>query len=383
MSSAGHIKPRKNQKGEITGYQLVVEIEPDPITGKRRRFYRTVKGNKKQVAKALRDFQAEIENGGVPTAHSVMKVKDWMDQWLKLYLPNIEETTRVGYREKIDKYINPNLGNIPLKSLTTTAVQAWVNKLQTEYGLAPKTISNAYLNLSAAMKQAVMEGKIPTNPCLYVKLPKKQKYQAAYYTKAEVTDVLNKVKGTDLYLPILIEFYLGLRRGELLGLHWSDIDMENGIAHIRNNYVRGEKGAICKTPKSQAGIRDLPIGASLLPELKKARAQYNMNKLAMGTAFTDSDLVICKPDGTPYKPDTMSHKWERFLKKHSLKKIRFHDLRHTCATMLIEANVPMKTVSTFMGHANIQITFDTYAHCTKTMEQQAADTIDNILSHVI
>ena len=79
----------------------------------------------------------------------------------------------------------------------------------------------------------------------------------------------------------------------------------------------------------------------------------------------------------------MSHKWERFLKKHSLKKIRFHDLRHTCATMLIEANVPMKTVSTFMGHANIQITLDTYAHCTKAMEQQAADTIDNILSHVI
>ncbi len=323
MASTGHIKPRKGKDGSMS-YQLVVEIEPDPVTSKRNRFFRTVRGNKKEVAKALRDFQAEIDSSGQPSALSAMKVKDWMDQWLKLYLPNIEETTHRGYREKIN-----------------------------------------------------------SNPCQYVTLPKKIKYEADYYTKAEVADVLDKVKGTDLYLPIPIEFYLGLRRGELLGLHWSDIDMDKGIAHIRNNYVRGEKGAICKTPKSQAGIRDLPIGASLLPELKKARAQYNMNKLAMGTAFTDSDLVICKPDGTPYKPDTMSHKWERFLKKHSLKKIRFHDLRHTCATMLIEANVPMKTVSTFMGHSNIQITLDTYAHCTKAMEQQAADTIDNILSHVI
>ena len=195
--------------------------------------------------------------------------------------------------------------------------------------------------------------------------------------------VLEKVKDTDLYLPILIEFYLGLRRGELLGLHWSDIDFEKGIAHIRNNYVRGEKGSVYKAPKTRSGLRDLPIGAALLPELKKARAQYNMNKLSMGPAFTDSDLVICKPNGTPYQPDSMSQKWDRFIKNQPIKKIRFHDLRHTCATMMIEANVSMETVSTFMGHGSIQITMDTYAHCTKAMEQQAADTLDQILSSAI
>lgn len=228
-----------------------------------------------------------------------------------------------------------------------------------------------------------MEGKIPTNPCLYVTLPKRVKYEAEYYTTEEVAMVLEKVKDTDLYLPILIEFYLGLRRGELLGLHWSDIDFEKGIAHIRNNYVRGEKGSVYKAPKTRSGLRDLPIGAALLPELKKARAQHNMNKLSMGPAFTDSDLVICKPNGTPYQPDSMSQKWDRFIKNQPIKKIRFHDLRHTCATMMIEANVSMETVSTFMGHGSIQITMDTYAHCTKAMEQQAADTLDQILSSAI
>ena len=375
--ATGHIKTRKGKNG-ITSYQLVVEVEPDPITGKRNRYYKSVKGTKKQVAEALHKFKNEIESGHTITP-STMKVSDWLDQYVTQYLPNIEDTTRSGYKDKIKNQINPHLGSTPLKMLTASAIQKWVNKLHKEKRLSPKTIKNAFNILKPALQKAVVLQMIDKNPCVGVELPKVQKYNPVIYDTQEMTTALGLAEGTDMYVPLLLGFYLGLRRGEMLALQWDHIDFDKAVVHIQSNTVRGDGAVVTKDPKSAAGTRDISIGSNIVTALKQAHNQYKLNKLAKGTAFTDSNLVVCQKNGKPYKPDSLTQKWDRFMQKHGLKHIRLHDQRHSCTTMMIEAGIDPKTVQTRIGHADVTTTMNIYTHCTKTMDQSAADKIDNLL----
>ena len=261
--ATGHIRPRKDKNGKTTGYQLTIEGERDPLTGKRDRHYKTVKGTKKLAEATLRKMISDLENGTLLTQSS-MKLSDWVKQWMKLYLPNIEATTRASYNEKINCYIIPTLGNIPLKSLKTSTVQAWVNSLSDEKGLAPKTIKNAYLNLKASLDKAVVLQMIPTNPCIGVELPKVVKYEAEIYDTKEIQKALELAEGTDMYLILLLTAYVGFRRGEIAALRWDHVDLINGIIHVKENRVIADGKVITKAPKSSSGTRDITIGNKLL-----------------------------------------------------------------------------------------------------------------------
>lgn len=375
--ATGHIRPRKMKDG-TTSYQLIVETEVDPSTGKRSRTYKTVHGSKRVAAAELRKLIDEVEHGGI-VMESSMKVSDWTTQWLSLYVVNIESTTRAGYEEKIRNYIKPYLGHISLKALSTSAVQSWVNMLSQEKKLAPKTIRNAFLNLKAALDKAVVLRMIPVNPCTGVVLPKAVKYQGEFYDREEIAVALKAAEGTDMYLILLLEFSVGLRRGELLALRWEHVDFENKVIHIRENRVIANGKVEIKAPKSSAGVRTIPIGDNLVKALKKARNDYLLAKRTQGLGFTDSDLVICQPNGKPFRPESVTQKWERFVASNGLKPIRFHDLRHSAATALLEAGADIKTVQQRLGHADASVTMNVYAHSTKAMNEKAAQKIDAIV----
>ena len=371
------INKRVGKNGEVT-YQLVFEVGTDPMTGKRQRIYRTVKGTKKQALAVMDKMKVEIERGYYHDP-STMKLADWMTQWLELYLPNIEATTRTCYKNMIKTHIIPDLGDIQLKSLKTSTVQAWVNDLHTKKGLSPKSVRNIFLNLKSAIGKAVILRMLPYSVCEGVVLPKSVKYKATIYTVKEMMQALDLAKGTDMYIPVLLATNLGLRRGEILALRWEHIDFDNAVVHIKENCVITEDGALTKAPKSAAGVRDITLGTHVLEELKLAHVRYNTNKLAMGPAFRDSGLVFSQEDGSGYRPESLTRMWARFLEKHQLKHIRFHDLRHSCATALLEAGVDPKTVQNRLGHADIAMTMNIYAHCTQTMDRNAAQKIDNMI----
>ena len=166
--ATGHLRKRIINKGGVS-YQLSAEGERDPITGKRERRYKTVKGTKKQAEAELRKMIADLESGSVITASS-MKLSDWMATWLTTYLPNIEQTTRDGYQENIDNYIDPALGHLPIKAIKPDNIQVWINSLS-GLGKSRKTIRNAYNNLNDALKKAVILRMIPYNPCEGTVLP--------------------------------------------------------------------------------------------------------------------------------------------------------------------------------------------------------------------
>lgn len=373
--ATGNITKRETKKG--ISYELTVEGERDPETGKRQRFSKRVKGTEKEAKAELRKMITEYEQG--LTIKKLPKtVGEWMDEWLELYLPNVEETTIIGYKAKIRCYIKPAMKDILLQSLRAHHVQKMVNDMIAK-GLSPKNIRDTYNNINAAMKKAVVLRMIPYNPCEGVSLPKVKRYKAKVYDITNIHKLLEIAKGTDMYLPVLLCVTFGLRRGELLALRWSDIDFKKKVLMIRNNMVRGEKGFIIKAPKSEAGIRDIRIGDDTLEELRAARRQYFDDMCAYGAGFQNLNFVIRQTDGSPLKPDSMTQKWERFVQDHNLPHIRLHDLRHSNATALIMAGVNPKVVQQRLGHSDVNITLNTYTHVLPEMDIEAAEKLDYIM----
>lgn len=374
--ATGHIRKRIGKNGGVS-YQIVAESDRDPTTGKRERIYGTVKGTKKQAEAALRKLIEKLEMG-VSTDASAIKLRDWMDTWLTNYLPNIEATTRVGYKESINNYINKYLGNTPLKALKTDSIQTWINKLH-QRGLGAKTIRNAFNNLNAALKKAVVLRMLPYNPCVGTVLPKLKRPKVNVYNAAEIQQLLKATHGTTLYLPVVLAVLTGMRRGEVCALKWSNVDFEKKLIHICENRVHGEKEVIEKAPKSEAGNRKIPISRELATILSAARMQYYNDAAAYGPAFRDLSYVLHNEDGTPYHPDSLTKMWRVFMENSGLRHIRFHDLRHSNATALIAAGVNPKTVQQLLGHSDVTITLNTYTHVLPYMEREAVDTLDSMI----
>lgn len=373
--ATAHIRKRKSKDG-IVSYQVIAEGECDSVTGKRNRHYQTAR-TRKEAEAIKRTMIADLEEGSVVKT-SAMRLDTWMNKWLEEYLPNIEESTRVGYKEKIDGYINPKLGKYPLNALKPDQVQKWVNDLRKQ-DLSPKTIRNAYNNLNAALKKAVILRMITHNPCEGVELPKLVHYESQVYDADKIKEALEIAQGTDIYLLILLAASVGLRRGELAALKWEHVDFKAKMLHIRENLVRGDKKCVTKSPKTKAGTRDVSIGDEVIAALSNARMEYYRDKAELGKAFHDEGYIIRKKDGSPYHPDSITQKWERFTAKNGLPPVRLHDLRHSNATALIQAGVSPKVVQQRLGHSDINITLNTYTHVLPEMDQEAASTIDNLL----
>ena len=374
MPFTGHVRKRSTKSG-ITTYQIIVEKESDQKTGKRERYYKTIKGSKREAERVMRSFITELENQTF-TKDSKITVEDFMHQWLDLYVKNqLSPTTVQHYIDQTEKYIIPEFGKTYLQQLRNIDIQKWVFELQkssplTGKPLSAKTIKNIVLNLSAAMKKAVMLELIPKNPCENLTLPKLQKFQPDVYNMEEVAQLLDYAKNTDLYLPMMIEICLGLRRGELLALKWHHVDLDKGILSVEENLVTVVNERITKTPKTKSGRRHIQIPNTLLELLKDTSEERHAQP---------NEYIICQADGTPYKSDSFSLKFRRFLKANGLKHIRLHDLRHINATIMLTSGISPKVAQERLGHSNYQITMDTYSHVLQKVEKEAADKIDEVL----
>lgn len=371
----GHIEPRETKKGDKR-YQLVVELERDPLTGKRERKYKTVACTKKEAEVALRKMISDFEAGNIATP-STIKLASWMDTWLNTYLPNIEQSTRDDYASKINLYIRPVLGHLPLSVIKNNDIQILVNNL-TKRDKSPKTIRNIYNILNPALEKAVVLGMIPRNPCVGTVLPKLQKYQAQIYNVAMIQQALATADDLSTYMMILLGASVGLRRGEMAALQWSDVDLINNTISITQNRVHTKNGVIQKSPKTQAGNRTITIGQNIASALRDAKDIYDDAAFNI-PGFKDLGYVLFKENGEPFHPDSLTQKWERFIAKYHLPHIRLHDLRHSNATAMIAAGINAKVVQHRLGHANVSITLNTYTHVLPEMDQEAADKLNQAL----
>ena len=389
MRVSGHIRKR-NTKSKEPCYQLIVELPIDKTTGKRQRIYETVRCSKKAAEQRLRQIMDDYENQSYVKSNNIT-VSDWVDKWYNLYVKDfLSPTTLQGYKYNIEHYIKTSiLGKMIIQDVSLGDVQNWVNELAkcspvTGKAMNPKTVKNIYHNLSAAFEKAVVDEKIKRNVCKNVELPKLEKYHAEVYDDMEIYKLLKVIEGTDMKLPITLDLVLGLRRGELLGLKWHNIDFDKKLVTIEDNLVEVNKNVskdkiLTKKPKSASGERKIPITDNIIALLKNGRANYNENKLKYGKQFYDGDYVVCQPNGLPYKPNTFSKKFHKMLLKNGLKPIRLHDIRHTNATLMLTHGVSPKVAQMRLGHSDFGITMNIYSHVLESVEVSAAEAIENTL----
>ena len=249
-----------------------------------------------------------------------------------------------------------------------------------ERGLSPRTIKSAYQCLHSAFKTAVQLRMLPHNPCDYIMLPKVDAYCAEVYDDTEIQTAIDAAKGKDIFLLVYLGLSIGLRRGELGALKWRHIDLDNRKIHITENRVALKGKVITKRPKSKSSKRTITIGPNACSILRTAKAEYEAKRKAYGPGFSEEDYVIHLKDGSPYHPDSLTQKWDRFMNKHGLKHIRLHDLRHSCATSMVANHVDGKTVQKRLGHASYKTTYDLYVHRTQAMDDQAAEIMDQVIA---
>ena len=306
-----------------------------------------------------------------------MPFGDWMDFWYQNFSkPKIRQTTMECYENRIYNHIIPEIGKIPLCKLTQNDLQQFYARLKkggrrrlVEYygeGLSDRMVRSCHTTCRTALEKAVTEGLITTNPAIGCRLPPKKAKEMQVLTQDEIRRFLIQAHEEGYYEFFLLELTTGMRRGEILGLQWKDVNFSTGELHIRRQVVKKGAQTLISKPKTKSSIRTilLPPGmVEILAELKKNAT---------------CDWVFPSPvkEGEPRNPDSLYGRFQKILKRAQCKKVRFHDLRHTFATMALENGIDIKTLSAMIGHISAETTLNIYSHITDTMQRQAAVKID-------
>jgi integrase len=362
---------RKNQRWYV---QVDVPAGPD---GKRRRRsvggFRTKREAKAAEAEALRRIR-----DGVLVEPSRLTVGAYLTElWLPSMASQVRATTLGGYRHNVRAYIVPRLGDIPLQRLSTARVGAFYGELVASGGqkgrpLSPKTVRYVHTTLRRALRDAVADGLVVRNVAAQARPPRARRVEMHTWTAAEVGAFLASVREDRLYAAWLLLATLGLRRGELLGLRWPDVDLTSGRIAIRNTLVMVDGKPAMAEPKTAKGRRSLTLAPQVLEAVRVHRAYQAAERLSWGADYTDSGLVVTTEDGRPMHPESLSSLFVRQAKRAGLSPIRLHDLRHSVASILLAQGVHPKVVSEQLGHATIALTLDTYSHVIPSLQQEAA-----------
>jgi integrase len=240
-------------------------------------------------------------------------------------------------------------------------------------------VLNLHLVLTQALGQAVRWGLLGATPAAGAQAPRPRRPEHKMVDPALAARILAAVAGSPLELPCAVALATGMRRGEILALRWSDLDQDYTAVHVRRSLQVSGQGLLFVEPKTRRSRRSVALPRFLKPHLERQQADQDIRRSA-NPSWEDSDLVIDGGNGQPVHPDTLSSGWYRFLKRSGLPHVRFHDLRHAHATLLLARNVHPKVVSERLGHASIGITLDIYSHVLPSMQTEAAAAFDHLFT---
>lgn len=356
--------------------------------GKRIQKYKGGFTRKSDAEAFLAEQMAKINLGTYIEPQKVF-LFEYLDQWLEERKDNLSPTTYSGYEVNIRCHINPYIGGIRLQDLKPAHIRKLYSALKRDREvkvegeirkfkkLSGTSIRYVHRVLSKALEDAYQEETIPRNPAKLVTPPSKSNFEAKFLTIEQVRTMLEKFKDDDMYMPVFLTVLLGLRRGEVLGLQWGDIDLEQKVIHIRHNYImHGGKPELRRKTKTDKSQRSIVITDKVVKELKEHRLQQKKLQLELGQFYHKSEFVCTWKDGKPFNPSHASRSFSLRMKRYGLPPIRFHDLRHSNAALMIAQNAPLKGASDRLGHSTIQITNDLYGHVERSVQEQIARQID-------
>ena len=346
-----------------------------------------VKNNQRKAEAALRDIIHEYEKINLVYEPDIL-LSDFLNQWLVEVKPFIDEVTWDGYKIIVDSHVRPYFEEhkVKLVDADLDCIQRYFDYKATHGrkdgrgGLAPKTLRLHKNVIQLAFKEAMRHRLISTNPCELVRLPKLERREYEWYNSDEIITMLDALKGELLYPLIKTTVMYGLRRSEVLGLQWESVDFNANSILIRHTVSVGTKVVEKDKTKNNSSYRAFPLFPEIRELLLRLKDEENKNREFFGNAYIENDYIFKRPNGDTYDPSYITHRFGELLKKYDLPHIRFHDLRHSCASLLLSKGCTLKDVQDWMGHADIKMTCNIYGHLDLTRKKATSEAIHEALS---
>ena len=316
---------------------------------------------------------------GVPLPPEQLKAGRYLQEWLQSTQPSIRPSTWRRYEQLLRLYAIPTLGTLPLTRLEPRHVQRLYADCLAQ-GLAPATVHQLHAVLRRALGQATKWGTVARNVVALVTPPRVQRHEIQPLSATQTRALLDAAKGERLEALYVLALTSGMRLGELLGLRWRDVDLEAGTLQVRQILVRMPSELRFGEPKTKRSRRRIALSAGARDALRHYRTRQAAERLRLGPVWEDHDLVFANEIGKPLDAGNLLRQdYWRALAKAGIPRCRFHDLRHTCATLLLQQGVHAKVVSELLGHSSIGITLDIYSHVIPDMQQHAVSAMDGVL----
>jgi len=363
-----------------TSWAGIVDLPPDPVTGKRRQKRVTAK-TRRECEEKIRALLDQVDDGEA-VGHEKLTLAEFAAQWLEAVEPSLRPATFRRYADMLRVHILPQLGTRQLAKLTPADLQRfYANRLAS--GLSSTTVHHLHVMLHRVLKQAERWGMVSRNVGSMVDAPRRTFPEITTWNLEQVNHFFTVSDRHDLAALWRLALLTGMRRGELLGLKWEDLDLDRGTLAVRRTLSRGKEGRWeLGQPKTAAGRRSIALPASCVTSLRKHRARQNAERLRLGELWEDHGFVFTNRTGNMLHVNSLAHAFGKLTVASGLPVIRFHDLRHTSATLLLAQGVHPKIVQERLGHADITMTLNRYSHVTPDMQRMAADTLDAALSEV-
>jgi len=339
----------------------------------------TVRGNKKKAEAFLQKTIRQYEDSKVSCMND-MPFVDFMFLWLESVKNSIEPNTYDSYFAEITRYVKPYFANrkVTLQSIDPMTIQLMYNYYM-DKGLSATSVLHIHAYVRKALQYAVKMNMIPYNPADRVERPKKQKFTGKFYDEMQIRQLMEIMRDEPMYTVVLLTAFYGLRRSEALGLKWSAVDLTNGTMTICSTVVEYRKVYEKDHTKTAASRRTLPLTPEIKAHLEQVYAKQQENRAFFGNTYVESDYVCTRENGAMFRPGYVSERFFKLIRKHGMPIIRFHDLRHSAASLLLANGFSLKEIQEYLGHADISTTANIYGHLLFKAKQNMADRMDFVL----
>ena len=341
---------------------------------------RTVYGRTQAAVRAkLRDARERIESGA-PVKDASVTVAAWLEDWStkSLAASDRKQATKDLYATLARTHLVPTVGTIPLARLRPSDVEALI-VTKRDAGLSASTVRTIYTVLRGALDVAVRDGLLRSNPAAAVKRPGVERKEAQHLTADRAQSLLEAIKGDRLEALFRLMLATGLRRGEALALHWSDVDLDAGLLRVRWTLSRTSQGLQLDEPKTDKSRRTVPLPRSAVETLRAHRTRQLEEQRTAAEVWQEHGLVFTTEIGTPLEPRNVLRRFEVFAERAGLRGVTLHTLRHSAASFLLAAGTHTKVVQEHLGHSSYAITADIYSHVGPAQQREAADRLDQAL----
>ena len=359
-------------------YYVSMELGRDE-SGKRLKRYRTFH-TLAAARNGLRDFHAGLERDRKLAPAQELDLSHWLEYWMdSIVRPNRAETTVYAYQKIIDNHIDPALGTVPLKRLTPKMVQEYYTETQRANGLSSNTMRRHHDLLSSALRSAVRQDVIPASPMERVEPPRVRTTESYFYNNQELKLLYQKIEGNILELAVKLAGSLGMRREEICGLKWENVDLQRHLVLIREARTAYGATIVQKETKNRSSVRTLYLPDEVYLLLEQEQARQQQERCLQSPTYNPTDHVILDAKGVPYSPNALSLAFTRFVKKNDLPRLTFHGLRHTFATIASCQGASLFDIGKALGHSTPATTGRIYTHLVDRTHEELVQRVSDAL----